>query len=511
MQVTFRPEKTVLRSSPFLWYLVVMTVAGALYVFTCAPTVLWQDSGLYIYRVWHNDIQGNLGLALAHPLYIIVGIAVKYLPLGEFAYRVNLISAIAAAVAVANLFLLVRLWLGKNLPAIIAAITLAVSWTFWQHAVIAEVYTLYTAQMLGELVVLLLYIRTKRIRYLYLLGLFNGLAIANHMWGVFGFACYTVFLIVLLVRRHISLKHFGIIVLLWIAGAAPYEYLIIKNIILSGDVQATLSSAVFGNLWQGGVLNLSVSMKIVLENIIFILLNFPTPNLVFFFVGLWALRKTAPSRSFANIVFALLLMYFLFAFRYTVPDRYVFFLPFYCFVAVFIGLGADAVLRRYGGRVLVFMVLVFALLPIPTYCVTPAVARKMYKPLGQRRQRPYRDEYIYFLQPWKMGYRGAERFANEALDIVDENAIIYAYATDVHALLYVQEVKGKRRDVKIVSGHDMSQNAPAFTKDTIEQLTENSTVYVDSVAEGYCPQFLLERYEFEQVGVLWKVGDPILQ
>jgi hypothetical protein len=308
-----------------------------------------------------------------------------------------------------------------------------------------------------------------------------------------------------LTRRQIGLRHFGIIVLLWVIGALPYEYLIIKNIILSGDVQATLVSAVFGNMWQGQVLNTSISMKIALENLIFILLNFPTPNLVFFFVGLWALYKTAPSRSFANIILALLILYFVFAFRYTVPDRYVFFLPFYCFVAVLIGLGADVILSRYDRKALVFVVLAFALLPIPTYYVTPAVVRKMYKPLGQRRQRPYRDEYNYFLQPWKTGYRGAERFANEALDIVEKNAIIYADSTIIHVLLYVQEAKGKRSDVKIVSKYYMSENAPAFTDDTIEQLMESSSVYVVSPVPGYCPQFLLEQYKFEQVGIIWKV------
>ena len=505
MQEISKQDKAVIPGSIVLWYLIMLVGAGTLYAISCAPAILWQDSGLFVYRIWHNDIQGNLGLALAHPLYIMIGIAVKHIPLGDMAYRVNLISVCCGAVAVANLFLLLRLWLGKNLPAIIGAVTLAVSWNFWQHAVIAEICTLYTAQILAELIMLLLYIRTKRVRYLYLLGLFNGLAIANHMWGVFGLACYTVFLVVLLTRRQIGLRHFGIIVLLWVIGALPYEYLIIKNIILSGDVQATLVSAVFGNMWQGQVLNTSISMKIVLENIIFILLNFPTPNLVFFFVGLRALYKTAPSRSFANIILALLILYFVFAFRYTVADRYVFFLPFYCFVAVLIGLGADVILSRYDRKALVFVVLVFALLPIPTYCVTPSVARKMYKPLGQRRQRPYRDEYNYFLQPWKTGYRGAERFANEALNAAEKNAIIYAYTTDVHALLYMQEVKGKRSDIRIVSDYDKSENAPALNKDTVAGLMNDSALYVVSPVPGYCPQFLLEQYEFEQAGIIWKV------
>ena len=166
-----------------VWYIAVLAAAGILYVSTCAPGILWQDSGLFVYRIWHNDLEGNLGLALSHPLYIIIGIAVKYIPFGDLAYKVNLISAVFGAVTIANLFLLLRLWLGKILPAIIGAVTLAVSWNFWQHSVIAEVYTLYTAGMLGELIILLLYIRTEKCGYLYLLGFLNGLSITNHLLG----------------------------------------------------------------------------------------------------------------------------------------------------------------------------------------------------------------------------------------------------------------------------------------------------------------------------------------
>lgn len=489
------------------WYFVVLAGGLGLYGLTSAPAVLWQDSGLFVYRILHNDIEGKLGLATAHPLYVMIGIAVKHVPLGDMARRVNLISAVFGAVAIANLFLLLRLWLVRILPALIGALTLAVSWTFWQHASIAEVCTLYAAQMLGELIVLLQYIRTKRVGYLYLLGLFNGLAIANHMWGSLAFICYLVFLIALLTKKQITWKHSGIIAGLWIIGAAPYEYLVIRHLIQTGDMAGTVASALFGTGWQGQVLNTSLSTKIVLENIIFILLNFPTPNFLLLFAGLWALRKTAPSRGFAAVILAMSALYLIFAFRYTVPDRYSFFLPFYCFAAIFIALGADSILKRYCHRNLLFLAFAFALLPIAVYCVTPALGRKFYKPLAQRRQRPYRDEYKYFLQPWKTGYRGAEKFAEEALETVERDAVIWAYTTDVHALLYVQENRGKRSDVRIVSVYDMGENAPLFSEDTIEQLLKTSAVYVTSSEEGYCPEYLLQRYEFEKSGLLWKVID----
>ncbi|MHC4619362.1 MAG: protein O-mannosyl-transferase family [Planctomycetota bacterium] len=497
--------KTAAGDSIALWYLLVLAAALLLYVLTCAPGVLWHDSALFAYRVWNNDIEGDMGLALAHPLYVMLGIALKYVPVGELFYRLNLMSAAFGAIAVANLFLLLRLWLGKNWPAVIGAAALAVSWTFWQHAVIAEVCTLYAAQLLAELIVLLQYVRTKRIGCLYLLGLLNGLAVANHLWAAIAFACYTVFLVFLLVRRQIAARHFALIVLLWIVGAAPYEYLIIRNIIASGDVSATLVSAVFGRLWQGAVLNTSVSMRIVLENIIFILLNFPTPNLVLFFAGLWVLRKKAPDRSFANILIAMSVLYFVFAFRYTVADRHVFFLPFYCLAAVLIGLGADVILTRYNRKSLGLAVLALALLPAPIYSLTPDIARKAYKPLGRRRQRPYRDEYTYFLQPWKAGYRGAQRFADEALEMVEKNAIIYADSTVIHTLLYVQEAQGKRLDVKIVSNYYSSHNAPHFNEDTIKRLMQDSTVYVVSPRKAYCPKFILEDYDTVKKGVLYQV------
>ncbi|RKY21334.1 MAG: hypothetical protein DRP62_08035, partial [Planctomycetota bacterium] len=310
--------------SALLMYLLVLAVAGTLYVFTCAPTILWQDSGMIQYRAWHNDIEGGLGLALSHPLFYIPAIAAKYVPLGEFAHRVNMVSAIAAAAAVANLFLLVRLWLGRNLPAVIAAVTFALSHTFWRHACIAETYSLYIALLSAELIMLLQYVRTKRIGYLYLLGLFNGLAIADHMFASIPLLCYTVFVVVLLVKRRLHFRQLAIIILLLVVGASAYEYLIIKNVIQTGDLAGTLASAAFGNSWQGAVFNTSLSLKIVKENILFLLLNFPTPNLLLFFVGLFALRKRSSEKAFSNIILALLLLFFLFAFRYTVPDRYAF-------------------------------------------------------------------------------------------------------------------------------------------------------------------------------------------
>jgi len=493
-------------NNPKVSYIAVFLAAAALYAVTCAPGAVWQDSGMYQYRIWHNDIQGNLGLALSHPLYHLIGIAVKPVPWGDFAYRVNLISAVAAAIAVANLFLLLRLWLGKTAPAMMASITFALSWTHWQFASIAEVYTLHSALFFAELILLLQYIRTKRIGFLYLLALFNGLAIANHMWAAIAFACYTAFIAMLLFKKQIQLRHIGAAAILWIIGAAPYEYLIIKNIIQTGDFTATISSALFGSAWKSSVLSTSISTGIVKENLMFIAYNFPTPNILLFFVGFYGLKKLPPNQSFKNILIALVIFFFIFAFRYPVPDRFAFFTPFYCLAAVLIGIGFELIIGLPNRRILCWIVFVLTLLPIPIYAITPLITEKYGINLGTKRQIPYRNNHTWFLQPWKSGYNGPEKFSKEALSSVEKNAIILADGTTVYPLWYIQNVKGLRPDVKVLSGHGSYKNSiPIPTENNIKQLLDERAVYVVSSVEGYCPKFLLENYNFIQTTVLFRV------
>jgi hypothetical protein len=496
---------TFIKTKPAQQYIVVLCCALVLYIVSCAPGALWQDSGLIQYRIWHNDIEGFLGLAISHPLFYILAIGVKYIPLGEYIHRINLVSAVAGAFAVANMFLLVRLWLGRNLPAVVAAIIFAVSHTFWRHASIIETYTLWTALFVTELIMLLQYTRTKRVHYLYWLGLLNGLSIAVHMLSSISLICYAVFIAFLLFKKEIHIKNLAIIVLLWITGAMPYEYLIVKNIIQTGDLTGTLSSTIFGYRWRAAVLNTSLSEGMVKENFLYILLNFPTPSFLLFFVGCFGLYKMSPSGAFRNIIIALTVLFFLFAFRYTISDRYAFFIPFYCLASLLIGYGADILLTRKNSIVPKCLILLFCVLPVGVYAILPLAAEKMQLKIGTRNDIPYRNDYKYFLQPWKTGYKGAELFANEALNLPEDNAIIYADTTTVGPLLYLQEVKGKRPDIKIVSGIINSKDAPKFNEQSIVQLLKAGQVYLVSNKPGYCPQFVLDNYDLIHTGILWQV------
>ena len=42
------------------WYFSVLGAAAVFYFISCAPGLLWQDSGVVQYRVWHNDFEGGM-------------------------------------------------------------------------------------------------------------------------------------------------------------------------------------------------------------------------------------------------------------------------------------------------------------------------------------------------------------------------------------------------------------------------------------------------------------------
>ena len=492
-----------------LSYLTVLVLSALFYGFGCAPGLLWQDSGLIQYRVLNHDMVGPFGLALAHPLFYVLALGAQAIPWGGFALRINLVAALGAAFTVANVYLFMRLWVKRPLPALVAALSLGLSHTFWRHASIAETYTLWSALFTGELIMLLQYSKTQRKGFLYGLALLNGLALAVHMLACISLACYVLCLLVLWRRRSVCVRDVAVCVLLWIVGALPYEVLVLRQALESHDIIGTLASALFGDRWQADVLNTSLSFKIVKENLLFLGLNFPTPNIVLWAVGGWVLAKQKAQRGLEIILLTLMLLYLAFAFRYTVADRYAFFIPLYCLIAILIGRAVAHVQALSQRRVLSYAVLLFSLLPGPLYALTPSLVRHLDIELGTRGDVPFRDDVAYFLTPWKRGEQGAERFASTVLEQVSPEAIIYADTTTAGPLLVLQQTQRLRADVRIVSPMAISPGAPVLDEASVERLVQDFPVYVTSKQPGTCPAFILKNYRMQKSGLLWRAHVPL--
>ncbi|MCF7974316.1 MAG: glycosyltransferase family 39 protein [Phycisphaerae bacterium] len=483
-------------------------IFAVIYGISCAPGLLWQDSGLIQYRVLHHDLQGFFGLALAHPLYYWIAFLAKLIPFGEVLHRINLISALAGAVAVANVYLLVRLWLGKTGPAVLAAVSLGLSHTFWRHACIAETYTLWAMLFTFELIVLCLHVKTQKTSLLYVLAGINGLAISVHMLGCLSAVCYLGYGLSLLVKKRVKASEIALIMFIWVIGTLPYTSLIFLEMVRSHDVLGTLASAAFGDRWQEDVLNASVTWRIARENVLYIVLNCPSVNIGLFFLGLYGVFLKRTRQSMIVMFGALAAVFLLFAWRYTVADRYAFFIPFYCVMAVFMGKGLSDLMQKSNNRWLIRCTLALSLCPAIVYFVAPNVLKRQGITLGTRQNIPYRDDLTYFLQPWKTGYGGAGQFAGEVFEQLAQGAVLYADNTTVAPLVLYQAIHGSRPDVHVVSAVISTPGAPEFSEASFDRLIKTRPVYVVSDQHGYFPSFLIEYYEMHQRGHIFQVIKP---
>ena len=97
----------------------------------------------------------GIGHPTGYPLYLLLNWAFGHLPVGDLAYRANLLSAVLGALAAALLVpALERTGIGTWLSAV-GALLFAFSYTEWSQAVVAEVYTLHAAFLAAALWTLL--------------------------------------------------------------------------------------------------------------------------------------------------------------------------------------------------------------------------------------------------------------------------------------------------------------------------------------------------------------------
>ena len=203
-------------------------VAFVVYALTVERTVPSGDSG--------ELIAAASALGVAHPpgypLYMLLGHLATSLPGGSAALRMNLLSGVFDAVAVAVVFLtsyrLIAAESGRLAFQLVAstvgALLLAFSSLFWAYSVVAEVFALNNL-----FAALLLFVgfewcrRPERIRLLWLLALLLGLAFCNQQTIVLLLPALAV--LGLGARRRISFRNAAIAVGALVAGLVPYVYL----------------------------------------------------------------------------------------------------------------------------------------------------------------------------------------------------------------------------------------------------------------------------------------------
>lgn len=166
-----------------------------LYTHTAARGLLFGDSAEF------QTIAYTLGMG--HPtgysVYIAIAKVFTYLPIGEIAYRVNLLSAFFGALTVAFIYLIARTLDANPASSVFGSILLCLTPLFWKHATIAEIYALSSSCLAIILFALLNWGKSKKGYWLFVAGLFGGISLGIH---------FTVTLAALPVLLYLGISHY---------------------------------------------------------------------------------------------------------------------------------------------------------------------------------------------------------------------------------------------------------------------------------------------------------------
>ncbi|MDP9237949.1 MAG: DUF2723 domain-containing protein [Chloroflexota bacterium] len=423
--------------------IIAVALPVALYLRTLAPTVGANDSAEFA------TVGATFGVPHppGYPLLTLLLRAAWYLPLGNPAFRANLVSAVAAAVALAFTYAIIVQLTHQRLPAVLGAWLLGLSLPFWFYAIVAEVYTLDAALFAGTILFLLRWRDTRSTSDLVAAFLCFGLSMANRNVNALNAPAIVVFLLPDLRRepRRVLAASLAVLPCLALYAILPLRSAMDAGYIWGSHyrVDATplpphltrlddfwwlVSAAIYRPLlhlysWTQRL----AEAKRLLRDLWGALMP---PGIVLAVVGAGAL---AVKRTSAFALVALMVVpQTLFFINYAALDKRQMFINTYVGVAVFAGYGLAYVIEVLARDLHV----PYRATATATACVVAVIA-------GLLIQSTYHDVD-------RSADTGAHERSVAFLDITTPNAIIIGGWGNVAPLVYVQTVEHRRPDVALV-------------------------------------------------------------
>jgi hypothetical protein len=436
-----------------------------LYWFSLAPNAMDGDQALFQTKAYKLILDP---FAQTHPLYVVLAHLFTLLPGGfPVAFKVNLLSAFAASGALVLLYLIGLLETGSVLAALGGALALMVAHSFWFHAAIAEVYTLNILLIFGVIYGLLLWDRRpERPGYLYLAAFLLGLSLTNHVLNGLMVPPVLVWLLGAERRGRLTPGVTAKAALGGLLGLAPLLVLMLR-VLPSLGLQETLRLSLFGGTdtagkltqdkWQQKMLYFGLDRLLWKSAAAGALFLYQFFLLQLGFLALGVRRAGAASRA-RGLLLAVALLYVLFAVSYKVHDFWVFLLPAWAVLAVFISHGLAGALESdgLGLKGCAAVLVLFILLPVGLYSMAPRMVSAARIGLLEQRRQLYavqgRDQgsnfFAGYFWPPQRGNRDYE-WARDILEGLDRGALLVAFTPQKYLFEYLQVAEGVRPDVEV--------------------------------------------------------------
>ena len=385
-------------------------------------------------------------LAVAHPtgypLYVLLTKPFTFLPFRNVAWRVSLGSAVYATGAVLLLYALVLRLTKRRLPAVVAALSFAVSSVFWSQALVAEVYALHALLLAAMLWLVLcrsigggdpVVHKARQPQRWMVLSLLFGLSMTNHLTTVL--ILPAIALVLVWDRPRLTGRQWLAVGGLLLLGLSVYAFIPLRWPALNGGERLSLLrflEHVTGGQFRGAMrldgwrdpVRWSIVGRLVRD-------SYGWGGLVLAIIGLvWTAARHRRAILLTGVVF---LAYLVYGLDYYVPDISVFLIPAHLVLAVWVGAGVGAIVDlaeaaqprqvRAAGQVLAA---VLAILPLSLIWRNAPEVDLSRTP---DRERWGREVLRQPLAPGAAILADVKRFA---------------------PLYYVQQIEGRRSDLDIV-------------------------------------------------------------
>lgn len=349
----------------------------AIYNATLAPSLSYKsaDGNELITEAY------QLGLAhmTGYPLYTWLGKLFTFIPLGDVAHRVNLMSATLGAAGAAILYLAVLTLTGNRVASLFTAFFFAFSLTFWSQTGIAEVYVPNAFMVALMLLLLFKWAEAEKrpgsrasLWYFLAFSLVFGLSLGTHMSNL-GFAPAFALFVLLVNWRVVKqpkllgggfLFLVGCLQFLWL----PYKASNLTDALMVRNAPHTWEG--FYNYTLGAFPQMKFAFPFwALPDRLVIYLNLLRQNfgLIGMVLGLWGMWEMLFRRTRAfYLLIVMYIVHLIFFTQYRVFDLDVFFIPSHLIYAVFIGYGVY--------RLLEYLYTMTKRMEIPRWAVSGVVA-----------------------------------------------------------------------------------------------------------------------------------------
>jgi hypothetical protein len=507
----------------------VFLLGMGLYVRTLAPGLLLGDSGEF------QVLASTLGIAhnTGYPIYLLVAKLLSWLPFQTVAYKVNLLSALAGALALSEVYLISKLLTGKRLLSLAGPLLLGVNALFWWQAVIAEVYTPAAAFTGGVLLLMILWGKTSQKAYIFAAGVVGGLSLGIHTlvalispavllymlfkkanrqaWtaaltgGLVGLVIFTVSFFALDAHNDPTGMPANFRVHASAYGLQPEDF----------DSPLTRIGFIFfsrqwqGQMFSGTAEDVSANFQTYLDRTV------STFGLVFFFaaligaIGLLSRKVDGQTRwPEGLLLFGSWLGMAFFLLNYRVGDLEVFFIPLFVIVAIWIneGLaslagGIETFFRAFHVRKQTCAWL--GNLIVLGVCVWAALAFKepVWKSIQQGRISFLDENRMYYPYPvMDPGYPYRE--AKKIADKVEDNAILFVDWDLLYPVCYVAHVEEQRTGIACYEPLPFGTDGrfPASAVEFVRQNKDTHPIYFSTI-----PDNIRGLFQFKQVGFSYKL------